>query len=1364
MADADLWIDLGESQEREASLRAEASVLHDLRPLMPFLRAAVSQEDFEHRYALIKPKIDAAAAVARDEWYRTAAFNTTDSGEPWGVLERVESYLFKDRAAFERAAVHERLAVAMTCKHCGKPIKKAPGGNPPWADGEPGSIWVHDEDGNRVRACVVDGKANPAEPNLGFYTAADHSISELLNAAQAKVDAEIGGATLPELRAARIMLVDKEIEAGGHTARIVSVAEHKRDNPVPCGYGYGLIITSQIADRLKNAISRMSFTYGQPIHDAWQSLQSEGYVEQEGDDWIWPIHIGAPKAAARPEFTEEELEEMPTLAVGQADNLKYDDGEWRVWLSRVGPEDGYEGPVVNYEHLEDGRWVAADEGTWGYQGSMRKGAPFAGYSSFEDCVKKNSDKRDPSAYCGKIKHQVEDSKTGAHGPIEPRGALYDCGCPDCQQKTAGSPHPDSLTWLQCNECHATVAHDPNEALPTQCPKCSVPWHATEIPQKATPMEDFVTGEYEAGDENPTPDQVALLEEYNARRAANQKEVTGAKVAAKPGPRTAGEGAYITNPYHSGIRHDVAPGTKATPGQAYNSAFTGLMYDWKVEGFDGEWRLGGGWGESKTGAVSDKRVYFTADITTPESAERGDYERSGWWQPSWSRWEVFENQQDVEPEIYDPEDEQSPAEWLAETVTNTIGTPDGMDGSGTFYAADSDQNYSTGEDLRPAAHAYGFTDEEISDAEDIISGRHGAALKTYAAGDLFAADSLNKVAGTTPYEKGRRDATLGVKPSAESFTETERAEYQRGYKEGKEIRKRGVDENAGVRKHKLLTQQIRKMLPALYSEEDVPLEDKMLRVKFFTPYSNWYWYGSEFDGDDTFFGYVMGHEKEWGYFSLSELEGLNRNGLPLVERDMYWTPITYADLLANPHKGSTQHTAEESEYQRGYIDGLSASKRNPPMQRITEFGSKVSQEYIDGYNAGYDEGYPTRYTAGTEADTPLDWHWRVNLDGTAEIAPGIHKEVTPGEGGWSKERYDTDDEAWEAALPEWKRGPKKGLKVVGGKGDYYIANPGDRLPQKVAKDTKQVRIILKEPYLTADEINRGLSGKDGDRSEQAHYEHSRMFMEYDPQQDAHMNMRTAIDYEAPASWSDEKICEHAFRIFNIGEDDDFEDVIARYRGARNRSLSVGDVVIVDAKAYAVSSFGFTPTQIMARKKTAASWYLFNDDDDPVAGPFPDRESAERTLLMAELGEDEGYYVDQDADDLLSEASKTGSDRLPGMETEDELMVSDPKLRAAYEKSPWDRTPEEQEMAEDYAGAQARLTGEASRQGNAMQGYGDDMNPFTTGNPFMEGTPNAPKAPVSKSPGATDAIEENDPNQSRTEGERGVMGRIFRRRAR
>lgn len=43
--------------------------------------------------------------------------------------------------------------------------------------------------------------------------------------------------------------------------------------------------------------------------------------------------------------------------------------------------------------------------------AMKKGAPFADYKDFEDCTEQNSDKSDPDAYCGEIKHRTEDKKT-----------------------------------------------------------------------------------------------------------------------------------------------------------------------------------------------------------------------------------------------------------------------------------------------------------------------------------------------------------------------------------------------------------------------------------------------------------------------------------------------------------------------------------------------------------------------------------------------------------------------------------------------------------------------------------------------------------------------------------------------------------------------------------------------------------------------------------------------------------------------------------------------------------------------------------------------------------------------------------------
>lgn len=94
--------------------------------------------------------------------------------------------------------------------------------------------------------------------------------------------------------------------------------------------------------------------------------------------------------------------------------------------------------------------------------------------------------------------------------------------------------------------------------------------------------------------------------------------------------------------------------------------------------------------------------------------------------------------------------------------------------------------------------------------------------------------------------------------------------------------------------KLLTQEIRKKLPPLYSQ-DGKGGKAIAQVKYFTPSSSWTWYGVEFDGQDTFFGLVDGHCKELGYFSLSELESVQGPmGLP-IERDLYWQPKTLEEI-------------------------------------------------------------------------------------------------------------------------------------------------------------------------------------------------------------------------------------------------------------------------------------------------------------------------------------------------------------------------------------------------------------------------------------------------------------------------------------
>lgn len=88
--------------------------------------------------------------------------------------------------------------------------------------------------------------------------------------------------------------------------------------------------------------------------------------------------------------------------------------------------------------------------------------------------------------------------------------------------------------------------------------------------------------------------------------------------------------------------------------------------------------------------------------------------------------------------------------------------------------------------------------------------------------------------------------------------------------------------------KLLTKEIEKKLPALYSQEAV--SNPKIIVKFFHPLSSWKWYAYEGDrqedGDWLFFGMVHGYEKEIGYFSLKELEEVEVRGLG-VERDKWF---------------------------------------------------------------------------------------------------------------------------------------------------------------------------------------------------------------------------------------------------------------------------------------------------------------------------------------------------------------------------------------------------------------------------------------------------------------------------------------------
>jgi hypothetical protein len=92
---------------------------------------------------------------------------------------------------------------------------------------------------------------------------------------------------------------------------------------------------------------------------------------------------------------------------------------------------------------------------------------------------------------------------------------------------------------------------------------------------------------------------------------------------------------------------------------------------------------------------------------------------------------------------------------------------------------------------------------------------------------------------------------------------------------------------------LLPPELLAQLPPLYAQANSP--DAIAYVKFFTPDSNWTWYATEFDGEDTFFGLVQGFEEELGYFSFLELQRF-RSALGLrIERDLYFKPTPISQL-------------------------------------------------------------------------------------------------------------------------------------------------------------------------------------------------------------------------------------------------------------------------------------------------------------------------------------------------------------------------------------------------------------------------------------------------------------------------------------
>lgn len=100
--------------------------------------------------------------------------------------------------------------------------------------------------------------------------------------------------------------------------------------------------------------------------------------------------------------------------------------------------------------------------------------------------------------------------------------------------------------------------------------------------------------------------------------------------------------------------------------------------------------------------------------------------------------------------------------------------------------------------------------------------------------------------------------------------------------------------------KLMTEEVKRKLPPMGSQESKAPTEVMVTVKFFDPCGRFTFYATEYDGEDSVFGYCvspLGPDcDELGYASVSELQAVRgRLGLG-IERDIHWTPKTLAEVM------------------------------------------------------------------------------------------------------------------------------------------------------------------------------------------------------------------------------------------------------------------------------------------------------------------------------------------------------------------------------------------------------------------------------------------------------------------------------------
>ena len=96
--------------------------------------------------------------------------------------------------------------------------------------------------------------------------------------------------------------------------------------------------------------------------------------------------------------------------------------------------------------------------------------------------------------------------------------------------------------------------------------------------------------------------------------------------------------------------------------------------------------------------------------------------------------------------------------------------------------------------------------------------------------------------------------------------------------------------------KLLTKELLKKLPPIGHSIETKEEPQAI-VKWFTPDSNWTWYVAEYNPEDGMcWGLVDGFEKEFGFFTIDEIQKLKGPLKLPIERDKWFEKCNLNSLV------------------------------------------------------------------------------------------------------------------------------------------------------------------------------------------------------------------------------------------------------------------------------------------------------------------------------------------------------------------------------------------------------------------------------------------------------------------------------------